>query len=250
MCDKNCNKTVNVLDYDVSIMGVNEIVSSAIEKEGVTVVNTINPHSYIEAKNDDEFNVALTSSDVLIPDGSGIVFAAKVLANTKLQKIAGADLFKSTLEFLGRNKGRVFFLGSSQSVLDKISKKLMIDFPTIEAEFLSPPFKSSFSIGDVNEFAEKINEFRPNVVFVGLTAPKQEKLINQMRDRVNVSMISGIGAVFDFYAENVRRPSPFWIKLHLEWLIRFMGEPKRLWKRNFISAPLFLIEIFLKKISS
>ncbi len=88
-----------------------------------------------------------------------------------------------------------------------------------------------------------INDFSPDVLFVGMTAPKQEKWLHEFKDRLNFDVASSIGAVFDFYVGTVKRPSKIWIKLHLEWLPRLLKEPKRLWRRNFISTPLFFFEI-------
>ena len=119
-------------------------------------------------------------------------------------------------------------------------KNINTDFPNVNAEFLSPPFKNEFDLIDINEFEEKINKFSPDIIFVGLTAPKQEKLIFKLNNIPSVKVISGIGAVFDFYAKTIERPSIFWQKLHLEWFIRFIKEPRRMYKRLFISN-LFII---------
>jgi len=93
-----------------------------------------------------------------------------------------------------------------------------------------------------------VNMFKPDVLFVGMTAPKQEKWVHQFKDRLQARNICAIGAVFDFYAGNVERSSEFWIKLGLEWLPRFLKEPKRLFKRNFISTPKFILEVLSFKL--
>lgn len=93
-----------------------------------------------------------------------------------------------------------------------------------------------------------VNDFQPDFLFVGMTAPKQEKWIYEHFDQLNVKTTCAIGAVFDFYAGTVARPHQFWIKLGLEWFIRFLKEPKRLFKRNFVSTPCFLFHIVKTKI--
>ena len=85
------------------------------------------------------------------------------------------------------------------------------------------------------------------MLFIAMTAPKQEKWLNKHRDHIDVNIICSIGAVFDFYAGTVERSSQFWIDNHLEWLPRLFMEPERLWKRNFISTPLFLWDILIYK---
>ena len=239
---------ISIFGFNVSKLPVETIVNNALEGNKLSVVNTINPHSYIEAKSDSGFYAALQDSDVLIPDGSGIVLASKVVNKVKINKIAGTDLFYEAMKQVSVCNGKVFFLGSSDNVLRVISEKGSKEFPNVTIQTLSPPYKESFDQSDIDFFIEAINMFNPDVLFVGLTAPKQEKLIHQIKPQIDVKMVSGIGAVFDFYADAVIRPHPFWLKLHLEWLVRLIGEPKRLWRRNFVSSPLFLLEIFLTKL--
>lgn len=240
--------TTNILGFEVSRLSVAEIVTLSLLDEKQLVVNTLNPHSYAEQKYDSEFKNALLSSDTLIPDGSGMVLAAKLLNNTSIGKIAGYNLFLETMTQLSKKGGKVFFLGSTDTVLNKIVQRAKLDFPKVEIYTLSPPFKADFNDDDIANFSRKINEIKADVVFVGLTAPKQEKLIVKLKEFTHVKFLSGIGAVFDFYAGTVNRPSDVWLKLHLEWLVRLIGEPKRLWRRNFISTPIFLMDLLKCKI--
>ena len=241
------NNMVSIFGYNVSTLSVDQIVSSVFLSDEIKIVNTINPHSYVEAKKDNDFSISLKNSDILIPDGSGIILASRVLKKTNLNKIAGFDLFISTMEKLNSINGRVFFLGSTDSVLNEILIRIKKDYPNVIVGFHSPEYKDSFNQCDKSFFIKKINDFNSDVVFVGLTAPKQEKLIYEISGDLNIKMISGIGAVFDFYSGNIKRPNDIWVRLHLEWLVRFVGEPKRLWKRNFISTPIFLKDILKHK---
>jgi N-acetylglucosaminyldiphosphoundecaprenol N-acetyl-beta-D-mannosaminyltransferase len=131
-------------------------------------------------------------------------------------------------------------MGSSQNTLDRIKERLAEEYPQLEVEFYSPPFKAEFSTEENQSIINAINEFKPDVLFVGMTAPKQEKWLHVNKEQLDVKIACSIGAVFDFYAGTVKRPSQFWIALHLEWLPRLIKEPKRLWRRNFVSTPLFL----------
>lgn len=234
---------LNLFGLKVSTSKVDEIIDAALFDNKVTVVNTINPHSYVLSKTDCFFNSALNNSDVLVPDGSGIVFAVRVLHGHKIKKIAGYDLFSTTMLKLQNINGSVFFLGSSDFVLNEIVDKVAVDFPSVRVGTFSPPYKNEFSDDDFNFFVNEINKFNPDVVFVGMTAPKQEKVIEKINQRINAKMISGIGAVFDFYTGRIKRPSQFWINMNLEWLIRLIGEPKRLWRRNFVSTPIFVMDV-------
>ena len=94
----------------------------------------------------------------------------------------------------------------------------------------------------------EINAFKPDILYVGITAPKQEKWVFKHKDRIDAHLIASIGAVFDFYAGTVPRPEKFWLWMNLEWFIRLLREPRRLWRRSFISGPSFFKDIFLAKI--
>jgi len=234
---------MNIMNYEVF---VDEFES--IDLEIKKIINTINPHSYVTAKSDSVFQEALKKSDFLIPDGSGIVLASKIIYKTDIEKIAGADLHKFLLSKMNEKSGKVFYMGASQKTLDKIEERIKVEYPNIQVQSYSPPYKAEFSVDENDVIIKKINSFKPDVLFVGMTAPKQEKWLHEHKDNLEFKVASCIGAVFDFYAGTVERPSQFWIDIHLEWLPRLLKEPKRLWRRNFISTPLFLWDILLYKI--
>jgi N-acetylglucosaminyldiphosphoundecaprenol N-acetyl-beta-D-mannosaminyltransferase len=216
---------------------------SSIRIDEKCIINTINPHSYCEAKKDDLFHKAILNSDVLLPDGTGIVLATQILTGNKIRKIAGADIHEFLLEQANAKKQRVFYLGASQNTLNLIEKRIQKEFSNIRMGSYSPPYKSEFSAADTNAMIGAVNNFKPDFLFVGMTAPKQEKWVFANKDLLDAKVITSIGAVFDFYAGTVKRSSPFWIKIGLDWLPRLVREPKRLWKRNFISTPLFLWDL-------
>ena len=133
--------------------------------------------------------------------------------------------------------------------LELIQRKMEREFPNIETAVYSPPFRTHFSEDDTRTMIQIVNDFQPDILFVGMTAPKQEKWVFDNQHFINVRVIASIGAVFDFYAGTVKRSGPIWIKLGLEWLPRLMREPKRLWRRNLISTPLFIIELIKEKLN-
>jgi len=234
-------KQINIMGYNV----FDEKLSS-INIENVTkqIVNTINPHSYVTAKSDALFQEALLASGALIADGSGIVLAAKKIHGKKIAKVAGADLHQYLLKELNKTNGSVFYMGAAPNTLMKIQERISVEFPNVRVGSYSPPFKADFSDEDNQVIIDSVNRFNPDVLFIGMTAPKQEKWLYQHKDKLNFKVASSIGAVFDFYAGTVVRPSQLWVSLHLEWLPRLLKEPRRLWRRNFISTPLFLFDMF------
>jgi N-acetylglucosaminyldiphosphoundecaprenol N-acetyl-beta-D-mannosaminyltransferase len=152
------------------------------------------------------------------------------------------------MQRMEKQKGRVFFMGSSEKVLNLIEDRLSNQFPNITAGFFSPPYKAEFDVTDNQKILNEVNSFRPDVLFVGMTAPKQEKWVQEHKDKLDADVICSIGAVFDFYAGTVKRSGKIWIKIGLEWLPRLFREPRRLFTRNFVSTPLFLLDILLGKI--
>lgn len=241
--DKMSYPSVNVMGYDVYSGRLHDIEFA----EQKTVINTINAHSYVVARTDEGFRKALQSPDILIADGFPIVMAAKWLKDKSIRKIAGEDIFFYLLKKLNFSAGSCFFLGSSEETLEKIKNRLTFEFPNIKAEFFSPPFKEKFLKEDNELMIGKINQFNPDVLFIGMTAPKQEKWVHENYSYIDAKIICSIGAVFDFYSRNIKRPSKFWVLLRLEWFIRLIKEPRRLWKRYLLSSPRFLKElVFIK----
>ena len=234
---------INMLGYNI-FSGEKEFFANEIHG----VVCTLSPHSYIVARKDVLFQKALAASEYILPDGIGIVLAVNLLKRKKIDKIAGFDLHEVIINALNRSKGSCFYLGSTNTTLTKISQRLEKEYADLRFGTLSPPFKDNFDEDDNISMINTINQFNPDVLFVGMTAPKQEKWVYENRHRINARLICSIGAVFDFYSGTVKRPAEFWINAGLEWLPRLLKEPRRLWKRTFISAPVFLWYVFLDKI--
>ncbi len=218
--------TTSCLGYQVFSDTLNNL-----PKDKNTVINTINQYSYCMAEKDENFKKALQNSDVLLPDGVGITIASKFLYGKKIKKIAGADLHAHFMTFLNKTGGSCFYLGASNETLEKIKIKMQKEFPNIKVGAYSPPFKKTFSSVDNEQMINEVNNFSPDVLFVGMTAPKQEKWSFAHKNLLKTNYICAIGAVFDFYAGTVSRPSKFWQNLGLEWLGRFFKEPKRMWTR-------------------
>ena len=235
---------MEILDYNI---WVDELPENIFE---FRIYNTLNAHSYQTAKRDKQFRKALETSDVLLPDGIGIVWAARMIMKKKIKKIAGSDLHVHVLKILNGNQGSCFYLGSSNDTLQRIRDRIASEYPTIRTGFFAPPFKQSFSEEDSQAMITEVNRFKPDVLFVGMTAPKQEKWVHQNKEVLDCRIICSIGAVFDFYAGTSRRPSTFWINSGLEFLPRFIHEPRRLWRRNLISTPSFILEVLKQTVRS
>lgn len=250
--------------------------------QGKVLINTINAHSYNTAQKDWLFAEALKNGDYLIPDGASIVKACRWLKakSQPRERIAGWDLFEfemrriseelrvkdeesnslcsdgtSTMQddsslFTLRSslKKRVMFMGSSESVLAKIRQRAADSFPNVEVITYSPPYKPEFSKEDNEAIIKAINEANPDLLWIGMTAPKQEKWAYEHWDELNIHCHVGtIGAVFDFFAGTTKRAPLWWQQHSLEWLYRLIKEPKRMWRRYLIGNALFLWNMIKEK---
>ena len=221
--------------------------------EGKLLINTVNAHSFNTAKKDQLFADALTNGDVLIPDGVSIVKACKWIKakSQPKERIAGWDLFSFEMEKLERESEElrtkseeskiVMFMGSSQKVLDLIVKRAAEVYPHLKVVTYSPPYKPEFSDEDNKAIIDSINAANPDLLWIGMTAPKQEKWTYSHWNELNIHCHVGtIGAVFDFFAGTVERAPIWWQEHGLEWLYRLIKEPKRMWRRYIIGNTLFL----------
>jgi N-acetylglucosaminyldiphosphoundecaprenol N-acetyl-beta-D-mannosaminyltransferase len=245
--------TVSFLGYEVSNRGAKGDAAAAMnwlaaDRKGC-VVSTINPHSTMVACENPKLAQALHEADILLPDGIGVVLAGRILGLPLTERVTGYDFFSAFSE-AAQAKGGIsyYFIGSSEAVLQKIVARMAADYPAIRvAGTLSPPFKPEFSEEDNAAMCEKINAAKPDVLWVGMTAPKQEIWILQNRHRLNICFASAIGAVFDFYAGTKAR-APEWIqKSGCEWLYRFYLEPRRMWGRYVVNNPRFIALIIHEK---
>ena len=215
--------------------------------EGKLLINTINAHSYNTALKDKLFAEALMNGDALVPDGASIVMACRKLhaVSQPKERIAGWDLFVFEMDKLNRKGGKCFFMGSSEKVLALIQQRAAVDYPNIEIETYSPPYKPEFSLEDNRAIIDAINRANPDLLWIGMTAPKQEKWTYAHWKELNVHChVGNIGAVFDFYAGTVKRAPLWWQQHGLEWAYRLLKEPRRMWKRYVLGNMLFLYNVY------
>lgn len=212
----------------------------------------LNAHSYNLSLSDVEFRKSLNSANLLVPDGAGILLAAKALGKPINQRITGDDIFEGVnRELNNRGNYRIFFLGSTNETLEKIKLQMARDYNNLEVcGTYSPPFKSEYSPREINQMVIAVNKETPDVLWVGMTAPKQEKWIADNIVNLEIGFAGPIGAVFDFYSGNVSRAPKQMQNLGFEWLYRLIRQPRKLAKRYIAGNPLFvvnLIRFYLKK---
>lgn len=232
----------NFLDFKIYNDNINEVLNPS-----KTIINTINPHSFCKTLDDKVFKKALIRSNILLADGYGVILASKLLYNKRINRITGADIHDFFIKYANEKSLKIFYLGSTEKTLNKIKTKLNHKFSNIKVHYYSPPFKNHFSNEDNKKMIFEINKVKPDILFIGMTAPKQEKWVYANYNNINVNYICSIGAVFDFFSGNIRR-APKWIrKIGLEWIFRSLFN-FRLAKRNLISNPRFILHLLQIKL--
>jgi len=236
----------NILGYDIEALSVEGCADSLFQslREGKrSWLACFNPHSYAMTLQDKTFARALIAADWLVPDGAGVVLASCLLGGAIHDRVTGSDVFAGLHKRMNAVGGMsVFFLGATDQTLKLMMQRMASDYPNIKvAGSYSPPFKPTYSPAELDEMINAINAAGADVLWVGMTAPKQENFIFENRARLNVKFAAAVGAVFDFYSGNIRRDKDSWFVNHgLEWLPRLIQEPRRLWQRMFVSAPMFV----------
>ncbi len=215
-------------------------------KDGLTpsVLNTISPNSYGISTKDELFRKALKETDYLVLDGVYFALASILQTGRNITKNQGPDVFYHFMSRINKIGGKIFFLGSSEATLLKITNKAKFEYPNITIETYSPPFKLDFNEKEDQEIINRINRFKPDIVFVGMTCPKQEKWSVVNKIKLNTKLICSIGAVFDWYAGNEKEIHPLWWKLRLAWLKRTIDRPEIL--KRYPNIGIFFRDLFLK----
>ena len=226
-------------------------------KEGKQLICCLNAYCYVTARKDSAYAEALNGCDVLLPDGASVIAACRFLKNPNApsQRCPGWDLFEQGMihmqhkaETEGRKK--VMFVGSSEKTQSLIWEQAAQDYPDLEVVTLSPPYVKDFSEEQSREIIEAINAADPDLLWIGMTAPKQEKWTYQHWNELNIHCHCGcIGAVFDFYAGTVKRAPLWWQRHGLEWLHRLISEPRRMWRRYLVGNTKFLWYMLGEKFS-
>lgn len=211
-----------------------------------------NPHSLEIARREPSFARALQEAEYLVPDGVGVVLASRLLGGVIRERITGMDLFRAINARLDAEGGRrCFFLGSTPKNLEHIRQRMGRDYPRVEVGgSYSPPYVPVFSEEENRSMVAAINAARPDVLWVGLTAPKQETWVREHRGELDAKLVGPVGAVFDFFTGNVPRSPPWFLDHGLEWLPRLLRQPGRLWRRNFVSNPAFLLRVLRRRLAA
>ena len=193
-----------------------------LKTDGASVVVTPNAEIAYEALRSDELRALLNSADLMLPDGSGVVLAAKLLKTPLKQKVAGVDFADRLLGVLEETGGGLYLLGSKPGIGELAAEKMREKHPKLTICGIADGY-----FKDEAAVVEKINAAAPDVLFVCLGAPKQELFMQAHRDELNVRLMAGLGGSLDSFAGTVKRAPRWMIRMNLEWLYRLIKQPSR-----------------------
>ncbi|MDO4803752.1 MAG: WecB/TagA/CpsF family glycosyltransferase [Lachnospiraceae bacterium] len=205
-----------------------------------------NVHTAVMAHDDRHYRMVQNGGAIAAPDGGPLSYVGRRRGYADMQRVAGPSFMEEIFAISGEKGYRHYFYGATQETLDKMREKLEREYPDLViAGMYSPPFRRLTDEEDC-EVVRMINDAHPDFVWVGLGAPKQEIWMARHRGRVD-GLMAGVGAAFDYYAENIKR-APLWMQsCNLEWLYRLAQNPKKLFRRYLYTNLKFLWLIYVMK---
>ena len=236
----------NVLGIGISAINLDlagAAVAAALERKARGYVCVTGVHGVMEAQGDARLRGILNGAFLNTPDGMPMVWVGKLQGFGHMGRVYGPDLMNRVCE-LSRRKGWTHFLyGGGDGVAQELQRRLEDKFPGLNiVGTWTPPFRP-LDAAEEAELARTVNALKPDIFWVGLSTPKQEKFMAQYVEKLEVTLLFGVGAAFDFHAGRVRQ-APRWMQRSgLEWLFRLCCEPRRLWRRYFSNNPRFAFRI-------
>lgn len=240
---------MNILGVGVNTINMSDAVElsdSLIRSGQRSYICVTDVHTVIEAQSDTVLRSILNNSFLTTPDGVPLVWIGRMLGHRRLRRVYGPDFLIEMCKVSAQRKYRHFFFGGKTGVAQRLSAKLRERFPGLEiVGTYTPPFRP-LTRDEEQELAQMVEEAQPDILWVGLGSPKQERFMAEFCGRLNVKLMVGVGAAFDIHSGAVKE-APQWLKnMGLQWLHRLAQEPRRLWKRYSICIPSFLWGISLQ----
>jgi N-acetylglucosaminyldiphosphoundecaprenol N-acetyl-beta-D-mannosaminyltransferase len=221
------------------------VIADWVGGAGRGYVCVANVHAVMEARRDPAL-LDVYRRGFTVPDGMPLVWMGRLRGERSVRRVYGPDLVLGVCEAAARHGWSVYFYGGGPGVAQRVGDVLAARYPGLKVAGTSaPPFRDLDAVEQADELAA-IEAARPDVIFVGLGCPKQERWMASHRGRLAASVLIGVGAAFDFHAGTVRQAPRWMMAAGLEWLFRFSREPRRLWYRYLVYNPLFLFHVALQ----
>lgn len=242
------HKKISILGAGINPICMNDALDtlfSWISQRRSAYICVTPAHSIMDAYHDSEFRNILNSSGLTTPDGMSVVWILKLLGHRKVERVYGSDLMLKACRFGLQHNWRHYLYGGGNGVAETLTARLVANYPELQiAGMYTPPFRPLTDKED-EEIIKTINESEADVIWVGLSSPKQERWMAEHLGKVDAPVMIGVGAAFDFLSGS-KPQAPGWMQRSgFEWLFRLASEPKRLWPR-YRQYPLFVWLVFLQ----
>ncbi len=247
--------SINFLRINLTPININqtkECINSLLQKRELNYICCVPAHSIMECYDHPKLLSAFNNSYLNTPDGMAVVWILNLLGHKEVGRVYGPDLMNELCRVSLETGYKHFFYGNTDSVLHELKEKLKEKYPGIQiAGSIAPPFRELTDHED-EDICNQISASGADILWVGLGSPKQELWMYHHQGKIEVPVMIGVGAAFDFLSGN-KPQAPRWIQRSgVEWFYRFLQEPKRLWKRYLLGYPRFvvliMIELFKKRI--
>lgn len=235
---------IDVLHTGFDNLTMEEAVNRTMEliaERGSEYIVTPNPEIVWMCRKDAQLREIIRHAAMVLPDGIGIIYGAKILGRPLKEKVSGADFAEKVIEKLASQGGGIFLFGAKPGVAELAGEKL------------SEKYSGLRIVGTANGYFEddapiikSINEARPDMLLVCLGAPKQERWMSENKDKLSVGVMVGLGGSLDVYAGTVQRAPEMWRKLNIEWLFRLIKQPSRFVR--MLRLPAFLVAVIWQRI--
>jgi N-acetylglucosaminyldiphosphoundecaprenol N-acetyl-beta-D-mannosaminyltransferase len=237
---------VNVLGVGVSAINMDlalRAIAGAVERREKGYICVTGVHGVSEAQTDGGFREILNRAFLCTPDGMPLVWVGRWQGRKEMGRVYGPDLMLAVMELSEKKGYRHFFYGGANGAAQALAERMGRRFPKLQiAGTCEPPFRP-LSAAEEGELKKLIREARPDVMWIGLSTPKQERFMAEYLGQLDVTLMAGVGAAFDIHAGRLRQAPPWMRRSGLEWLFRLGCEPRRLWKRYLKNNPLFVVRI-------
>ncbi len=234
-------KRIDVMGIGIDNLSMEETLGLIEEKivEGKPVQHVVvNAAKVVEVNKNPELKAIIDSCEIVNVDGQAVVWASRVLGKPLKERVAGIDLMQALVERASQKNWSIYFFGAKQEVLDKVIARYKKEFPTLK---IAGARNGYYKPEEEAAIACKIAESGAQILFVAISSPKKEIFLNKYLKVMNVPFVMGVGGSFDVVAGLTKR-APRWMqKLGLEWLFRFLQEPRRMWRRYIIGNAEFLL---------
>ncbi|MFQ5902135.1 MAG: WecB/TagA/CpsF family glycosyltransferase [Candidatus Binatia bacterium] len=241
----------NILGIGVSAINMEialDVIEGWISRRESNYVCVTSVHGVMESRRDEELRRIHERAGLVTPDGMPLVWLSRLMGFSHVERVYGPDLMVAMCKRSAKQGYRHFFYGGAPGVAEKLTVRLKARFPTLNLAGSYSPSFHTLTTDEDRAVVELIKAARPDIVWVGISTPKQERWMAEHVGRLSTAVLIGVGAAFDLHS-GIKRQAPLWMQRNgLEWLFRLTTEPRRLWRRYLINNPFFLWLVLLQAV--